>query len=351
MGRGGRERQVSMIVAHSDFNKFPAKIVYFNDKLISYIGEYKISRHTLKVVTKGFFKRIIELNRIIKENKPVIVFTWGTIESLLILILKPLHKFAFINGSVRHGIRSPRISQFFRMLLLHLSEYRLANSCAGLKANNLKRGFVLYNGVNEILPGTSDAKSKYRKKLLNISSDVIVMISVANFNPYKDYYTVLEALRILKLENYKFCYIILGDGPLRKDIEFRINGNELRDNVKIIGHVQNVSDYLMISDIFIHSSKGEGCSNAILEAMASGLPVIASDTGGTNEIVTGSFGRLFKYQDQENLVTVIKELLTDIDKLPLLGENARNIVSEKYTIRKMIENYEKIIQQVIEKRD
>jgi glycosyltransferase involved in cell wall biosynthesis len=276
--------------------------------------------------------------------KPDIVHTWGNLESVVALILKPLHRYTLLNGSVRHGIRSVKMWHYIRTLMLHMSGNVLSNSYAGLRANKLKKGYVLYNGLDDQLIGRLNDVQKHeqRKRILGINNQT-VLISVANLIPYKDYYSILRALKRIKEEGYSFIYIILGDGPLKEDIERKIAEYELLQHVRIPGHVTNVSDYLRISDIFIHSSKGEGCSNAILEAMAAGLPVIASRTGGTEEIVSTENGFLFEYKDSDQIYEYLVQCLHDTDKRQKMGEASYNIVMNKFTVATMIRNYENII--------
>lgn len=349
LSRGGRERQLANILANTNQAKYPSRIIYFNEGKKSYFEEYKLQDISIKVKSKSYLTRLIELNRLLTINPPDIVFSWGNLESSFVLILKLNHGYKFINGSIRHGIRSKKLSHILRTLVLKVSRNIVANSYAGLRANNLKKGKVLYNGIDERFIGVFEPELRYKKRieLLGIEQHGNILISVANLVPYKDYFSVLKMLKRIKEENYAFKYLILGDGPMRNEILTKIKEFGLTENVIIIGHVENVSDYLKIVDIFIHSSKGEGCSNAILEAMAAGLPIIASDTGGTSEIVTKENGFLFEYKNQAQLTHCIKDLLTDNNKARNMGSHSLRIIKERFTIEAMMKNYYCIINDAI----
>ena len=350
--RGGKERQLATIAANTDYINYPSLFIYFNEYDNSYIGEYNLSGYTVKVKSKQNIARLWELHRILKKHNPDIVFTWGIIESVLILLINPFHRFKFINGSVRHGIRSFRFSHYFRSIVLHLSKNILANSKAGLRANNIKRGYVLYNGIHEKFIGkyNHDRKTEMRKRLLGYQTDRIILVSVANLVPYKDYFSILMALKKLKEEGFSFCYLILGDGPLRSKIVDEITEYNLIGDVNLLGRVDNVEEYLKISDIFIHSSKGEGCSNAILEAMAAGLPVIASDTGGTTELVTDKNGFLYKLKNYTQLCEYVKYCIENRNVCTELGDNAVKLIKERFTVKTMMNNYYTIINTVINRK-
>jgi len=178
----------------------------------------------------------------------------------------------------------------------------------------------------------------------------MVLISVGNFVPYKDYFTILKALKKLKEVNNSFHYIILGDGHLRSIIEEKINEYDLKDYIKLVGHIENVWDYLRVADIFIHSSKGEGCSNAILEAMYAGLPVIASDVGGVPETVYPGSSMLFPYKDHEALYRCLlksQELKESFD--PDSEDYQAHL--RKFSVETMVRRFEEIIDIVTKKRN
>jgi len=341
--RGGRERQLAVILSNTDKNLYPSKIVFYHTRIDSYIDEYCLADFVIQVKANGKIERLRELNKILKSEQPDIVYTWGNGESVSALLLKPFHTYKLINGSLRHGIRLNRFSHYLRTVILHLSENVVANSQAGLKANNLKRGYILYNGIDQGFIKNIPDRAAKRRDITGIPEQIPLLISVANLVPFKDYFTILKALRLLKEGNHSFYYIILGDGIMRKEINKAIVDYGLSEIVRIPGHVRNVWDFLKVSDIYIHSSRGEGCSNSILEAMAAGLPVIVSNTGGNSEIVNNEVGRLFEYKNVKQLFEHIRELLINKNLISVLGKKAKDKIKQNFTIEIMMSNYLKII--------
>lgn len=349
--RGGRERQLATIIVNTDFCNFPTQFVYLNESKFNYMDEYDLKKWSIKIQAKSFWGRLMELNKTIKKENPDVVYTWANLESIFILLLNPFYKFKFINGSVRHGIRAKKFSHYFRTVILHLSPYVVANSHAGLKANNLKRGKILYNGISsKFIDKLSEKEKQIRREyLLPNTSGKLLFISVANLVPYKDYFSVLKALKDIKTENIVFHYLILGDGPLRPEIEETIRQYALEANITLIGNVENVNDYMQMADIFIHSSKGEGCSNAILEAMSAGLPIVASNTGGTSEIVNKHNGLLFEYKDVEQLKNSLSTFINEEQRRTEAGHYSLSLIKEKFTIERMMSDYYNILNKIISK--
>lgn len=349
LSRGGKERQLLILFSNlpNEFEKAIWTKKYSPEN--SYLDEYKIKDSRVRQ-----FSGFSDFYDLVKKEKPDVIFSFDSQSSFYSLILANVFKYKFINGSIRHGVRAQKISHYFRSLVAWFSKNVVANSNAGLIANNLKKNnsnLVLFNGID---PGflksiSLDEKKKLRNKFFpNITFDKeVVFISVANFVPYKDYFTVLAALNELK-NNFNFHYIIVGDGPLKKDIEEKINEYELNKQVHIMGRINNVKDYLQIADLMIHSSKGEGVSNAILEAMYSGLPIIASNVGGVPETVFQRTSLLFDYQDKEQLK---KCLLRSHDLIRDFNFNDSHYQEhlQKFSTTVMIKNFITILNKVLTK--
>jgi len=348
LNRGGRERQLSILYRHSDGNKIKNYIICFNKGDISYIEEYDMEADVFFLKSKNLIKRLIHIRQLIKELNPDVLWTWGGFEAGIGLFLSVITCKKHINGSIRHGIVRFNKKQVIRMILLHLSRYRVANSKAGLTANHIRKGFVIYNGIDKKFFEVNKSARSTILYELNIPVHFKIFISVANLVPYKDYYTVIKALGNIHNElNYDFHYIIVGEGPERKNLESLIKKLNLNNKITLTGRRNDIRELLSCGDVFIHSSRGEGCSNAILEAMAAGLPVIATDTGGTPEIVEAQNGICFEFQNESQLKCSILKLYESPGLIKEMGKNSRKIAIEKYSIDKIITNYVTILNNVL----
>jgi glycosyltransferase involved in cell wall biosynthesis len=317
--RGGRERQLCVLVANAqNLDNIRHEILCLNRDRSNYVNEYGLQDRIRYFNAGNKAGRLAELCRLVRRVRPDIVFAWGTGEYLYAATCRIMrNNFTLVNGSIRHGIRLRNFSQTLRMLPLNMSAYVVANSEAGLKANRLRRSprhHVLYNDIEVKFVGGCAHTAAGIRQALSIPEMATVFVSVANFVPYKDYQTTLHALNLLRRRrpDCHFFFIGLGTGPMRNDIENTAARLGLGHCVRLVGPVDNVEDYLAIGDLFIHSSMGEGCSNAILEAMVAGLPIIASDTGGTPEIVELSYGHLIPFKDADALPRSLEYLLFKI---------------------------------------
>lgn len=146
------------------------------------------------------------------------------------------------------------------------------------------------------------------------------LISVANLREPKNHLGLLEAIAVLQSSGHEVDLILVGDGELRAEIECR--SKQLAIRVRLVGAVADPRPYLAGSDIFVQASSSEGMSNSLLEAMAAGLAVVATDVGGTREALNGA-GSLVDPNDMSALAAAIKKLLDDPDLRRAMGEAAR----------------------------
>lgn len=352
ISRGGKERQISVLVKY--LQERDIYLLILAKRIItgnSFFQEYNISEEQVKT-----YKGYKSFKNSVKEVKPDVVVSWDIKSSLYNILLNKKYRFKFINGSIRHGIRLFKPSHFYRSLLCHLSPYVISNSLAGLRVNNLKPGnrrFVLYNGIENKFRNNLSAKEKeYLKKRLipgYTNNPGFVYISVANYVPYKDYFTIFRALAKLK-EKQHFYYFVVGYGPMRTAVESQVSDFNLQENVIMVGRTEDVREYLFASDLMIHSSRGEGISNAILEGMYAGLPVIATKVGGVPETVYPSSSILFPYKDSEALYKCLlksKELKESFD--PDSEEYQAHL--RKFSVETMMRRFEEIIDIVTKKKD
>jgi len=352
--RGGKERQLFLLTRALLEKGETVRIIAKKFSNDNYLSEYGLNGIIIKLTNgkSGFFRRFQHFKEIISKEQPDLLVTWDLQSSLFALLLIRAYDFHFINASIQHGVRLLRLSHFLRSIVCFLSTYVIANSNAGLKANNLRpseRRFVLYNGVETKFRNNLSPEEKQNLKnrlIMDYNKNPgFVYISVANFVPYKDYFTVLRTLSKLK-ETQHFYYFVLGDGSMRPTIEAQITEFNLQENVILVGRTENVNEYLFASDLMIHSSRGEGISNAILEAMYAGLPVIATNVGGVPETVYPASSMLFPYKDHEALYSCLlksKELKESFD--PSSKEYQAHL--KKFSVDTMVRRFEEIVNTVI----
>jgi glycosyltransferase involved in cell wall biosynthesis len=345
--RGGSERQLFTIYKFGS-QSIRNVIVSIYKPVVSYVEEYNVMPNDIYYILRhNNFLRILYFFKITKLVRPDIVYARDTLSFIIALLVSFILPFKIVNGSIRHGIARKDLSFKVRTFFLHFSKYIIANSFAGLKANKVNRGYVLYNGVDDSFFSVTERNHTSGHSWY--SYEMPTFISVGNLVPYKDYKTVLTALTELKSNGYRFRYLIIGEGPNRAAIEGQIKNSGLGNQVWLLGVTANVASYLYEADLFIHSSKGEGCSNAILEAMAAGLPVIVTATGGTPEIVDHKYGRLFDYQNWKQLYTHLAWFIENPDKIRDMSIKARESAIQRFSVGRMISEYEKIMDDITNK--
>jgi len=137
------------------------------------------------------------------------------------------------------------------------------------------------------------------------------VICVANLIPYKGHETLLEAARIVAETNRGWSLMLVGDGPMRGALEAQVEKAGLRDIVTMLGQRDDVLDLLDQADVAVLASYTEGMPNAVLEGMAHGLPVVATDVGGVPEILAEGGGIVVPPADAEALAGALRRLLED----------------------------------------
>src|SRR5262249_35846914 len=134
---------------------------------------------------------------------------------------------------------------------------------------------------------------------------------------------------------------IAGDGPCRQALEQRAAAADLHDAVRFLGEISDVPGLLAQASLFVLSSVTEGISLTLLEAMARGLPVVATRVGGNGEVVVdGETGRLVPPRQPALLARTLVDLLRDPATLARFGAAGRSRVERHFDIRRMVAAYE-----------
>ncbi len=170
-------------------------------------------------------------------------------------------------------------------------------------------------------------RNEFREKF-GCKSDEIMLLSVGELSERKNHQIVIKALAKLKSSGVvKFKYYIVGQGILKETLEKLIQSLELTNSVKLLGFRSDIKELLSVSDLFVFPSLHEGLPVALMEAMASGLPVACSKIRGNIDLIKNE-ECLFDANDVEDVKEQIKSFVINFDKRKLFGDiNKKNIAA------------------------
>ena len=182
--------------------------------------------------------------------------------------------------------------------------------------------------------------------LLDIDNKVVIG-TVGRMHGVKDQITLVNAYIHAGTQSEKFfqntCLVLIGDGPLRESAINLLKDNGLSDHAWLPGERNDIAELLRSLDIFVLPSKAEGISNTILEAMASGLPVIATRVGGNAELVIdGDTGFLVEKENAQEMAGALSMLTNDVGKRKQLSVAAYQRAQNQFSIDGMVARYQQV---------
>jgi glycosyltransferase involved in cell wall biosynthesis len=288
--------------------------------------------------------------RLIRSWRPDVVHSWDWMSSLAAYPLCRALGIPIIDGTIRNGIARRRRSTLLRLSRLGASLI-VANSRAGLDAWGVgpTKGRVVYNGFDpERLslcePATERAPS---------SSAGCTAVMTGRMIAHKDFSTLIAAARQLDGEAPgRWRFLLLGDGPDKPALEALAGDLVARHVVRFVSPGLEVLPWLRDADVGVLMSAEdvhrEGCSNAIMEYMASGLPVVCSSGGGNPELVVdGVTGRLVAAGDAQALVDRLAGLAGDAEARTRMGAAGRSRLVSEFSAERMIARLVRIYHEVL----
>ncbi len=217
----------------------------------------------------------------------------------------------------------------------------------GIPAERIR---VIYNFIN-----TTQHNREYCKRAQYLDRwrrfiaprNEFIICHISNFRPLKRIDVLLKSFRKVIDDGINAKLVLVGDGPERQNMELLARNLNLEDKALFLGVQEDVRDILCISDLFVLTSESESFGLVLLEAMAMGCPVVASETGGIPEVVRdGIEGLLCPVNDVDSFALAIKKVLTN----PELHERlARNAVAraKKFDASVVIPQYEKVYKGIL----
>jgi glycosyltransferase involved in cell wall biosynthesis len=221
--------------------------------------------------------------------------------------------------SLRAAARIVTVSQAFKRQL----------TARGISANRIT---VLHNAVDPEWVQRSGFSRESAREMLGIGPEERMVLAVGRLSREKAFIDLLAAIAEMKARPRLY---IAGDGPEHSSLERRITDSGLSDSVKLTGAIRQLAPYFAAADMLAISSVKEGSPNALLEAMAARLPVVATNVGGIPEIVTHSdTAILIPPRNPAALARAIEEMLSHPETARQMAERAHRVIIDRFDPKK-----------------
>ena len=228
-------------------------------------------------------------------------------------------------------------SRFDLVLTVSEEVRRFCIQTDGLAAHQVE---TLYNGVELDSIAQENGVANLRKQL-GLDKGTPVVLTVGHIRKVKGIDVLLKVAARVALQIPAVVFVIVGassDAEYFQDIQTRIAELGIQRNVRFVGRTENVASFLKMGDVFFLPSRSEGFSNALIEAMACGLPCIVTRVGGNPEAIEeGRNGFIVESEDIEGATDRILKILCEPNLASAMGSASKEIVEARFTAQKMID--------------
>ncbi|MBS1816590.1 MAG: glycosyltransferase [Acidobacteria bacterium] len=367
---GGAEKQLVEIAVGLDRSRFAPVVCSLaaGGPLATVLG-----RHGIPVVSAGFegVSRVGVARALVAVPTSLWRF-FGMLRRARPVVLHAMLFHAYVLGAIAATLAQVPVVVTSRRSLAHFKKGRLhyralelitnrltdcivANSEAvrqdtlaseGLRPDDV---LVIHNGI-EAGRYHGERDTGVREQL-GAEGDSPVAVVLANLIHYKGHRYFFEAWSAVLRSHPRAVAWLVGDGPLRSAFEAELGARGLSSSVRVLGTRTDVPRLLASADVLVHPSLEEGFSNALLEGMAAGLPVVATDVGGNPEaVLDGKTGYLVPARDAAALAHAIGQVFSRPDLGRSMGEAGRRRVMQEFQLGTMIRRYEDLYLRLLGER-
>lgn len=292
---------------------------------------------TIKYIEGNILKKSIEYYNYLRDNEIEICFNYLTQCDIVGGIIERMAGVKKIYNGIRNSKLAPLKMIGERLVHNHVVDYTIYNCYSGArffesKGYDRKKTIVIPN----CFPNISDPIKRTAKAKKQI-------ITVARFQPQKDYETTIRTIAELKMQRDDFEFIIIGHGYLEPNIRQWVKEYCIDDCTTIYIAPNNVQEILKGADIYLSTSLFEGTSNSIMEAMNWSIPVVATNVGDNDQLVKHEWnGYLAPVSDYKMLSQHIISLLQNDNQRIEMGLRGNKRL-HNYSVERFVENYSKML--------
>jgi glycosyltransferase involved in cell wall biosynthesis len=293
---------------------------------------------------------MLRLARILRENHIDIIHTQLFFSDLLGRILGKILQIPAIVTTVQSSVYEPDNKYLYSLRRKLLDRYsgKLCNkrfiAVSNFVKDSISRHLKINPDIIEVIPNYVDFDQLNQvrqedldrlKRQLPVTPQDFLLITVGGLYPPKGVQYLLRAMPEVIARRKSIKLLIAGGGPYQSDLEKLAEGLGLGNKVVFLGRRDDVKELLHLSDMFVFPTLSEGMPLSLLEAMASGLPAVASDIGPVREIiVNGQNGVLFRPKDSDDLARALVDIISDTQQAQRLGQAGRIFVQDKFAPQK-----------------
>ncbi len=346
---GGSERQFTALAGNLDRNSFRVHLGCIQKTGVFLNGFEDVVQFRLGGSLYGpqSWRTRIRLGYHLRRSRISIAHAFDFYTNLTLVPVARMAGVAAVIGSQRQigDLLSPAKARA-QLGAFHFCDRIVCNSQAA--ARNLIEQGIRKRQVVVIGNGLPTSAFAAAPPALPRAPGILRVGMIARMNtPAKNHKLLLRAAARLISNFPHLQFVLVGDGPLRQELEKEAEVLGLGSRALFLGDRRDIPSVLASLDISVLPSESESQSNAILEAMAAGVPIVASNTGGNPELIGEGRGLLVRCGDKEDLAQGIARLLQNTELRSEISENARDFVRQNFTLEKMRSRFEELYADLI----
>ena len=345
LGIGGAERFVADLATNMDRASFDVIVAITRQNTSTYLKDV-LEKHGIRIVDlsgPNYLSMLVKQLAFLRKEKPDVVHTnIGSILHMMMatkLVPVPIKLFT-LHNQAEYILNQRKINRWLYQKAFSFFGYIPVAICENV-AQSLMGAFGLSGEQIRVVNNGIDI-SKFYPLQNNQHTDSVRIITTGTMYPIKNHMGLIEIFGQLYKKHPHVTLTILGDGELRHALEEKIGQLGLAEAVHLPGIQQNVCVYLQNADLYVSASKSEGLPLSILEAMACGLPVVATDVGGTVDIVKNGISGIVVPKDNKKALEDALESLIENDRLRMQYGMASRQIAQDWSLEACVKGYEKL---------